>query len=55
MNPIESGTMFSAQARTGIPLIKTDVNRTIEILRRSSRAVWDQGREWGGVEVNQEG
>lgn len=32
MNPIESGTMFSAQARTGIPLVKTDVNRTIEIL-----------------------
>lgn len=30
MNPIKSGTMFSAQARTGIPLVKTDVNRTIE-------------------------
>lgn len=25
--------MFSAQARTGIPLVKTDVNRTIEILQ----------------------
>lgn len=30
MNPIESGTMFSAQARTSIPLVKTDVNRTIK-------------------------
>lgn len=48
MNPIESGAMFSAQARTGIPLIKTDVNRTIEILGRSSRAVWDQGESGEG-------
>ena len=37
--------MFSAQARTSIPLVKTDVNRTIKTLqeKQPSRA---------GVEVN---
>lgn len=49
MNPIKSGTMFSAPARTGIPLVKTDVNRAIETLQEKQRAVWE------GWEVNQEG
>lgn len=44
---IESGTMFSAQARTGIPLVKTDVNRTIKTLqeKQPSRAGVEDGVE----------
>lgn len=37
MNSVDwSGTMFSAQARTGIPLVKTDVNRTMETLQEKA-------------------
>lgn len=47
MNPIESGTMFSAQARTCIPLVKTDVNRTIEILQEKQPSSVGQGPREG--------
>lgn len=36
--------MFSAQARTGIPLVKTDVNRTMETLQEKAAG---QGVGWG--------
>lgn len=39
--------MFSAQARTGIPLVKTDVNRTIEILQEKQPS---GARSGGGSE-----
>lgn len=42
------GTMFSSQVGTGIPLAKTDVNRTMEILQEKQLS---GARSWGfGVE-----
>lgn len=40
--------MFSAQARTGIPLVKTDVNRTIEILQEKQPSGARSGGGGGG-------
>ena len=44
--------MFSAQARTGIPLVKTDVNRTIGTLQEKepSRMGGRGGSEGGAGE-----
>lgn len=44
--------MFSAQARTGIPLVKTDVNRTIKTLQEKQPSGAGSvggggGSEWG--------
>ena len=56
MNPVNRiwNNVFCTSERTGIPLVKTDVNRTIEILRRSSRVGPGVGVKVG-VEVNREG